>query len=217
MYHSAGPSIFQRIEIESLINVLKLINGEWVALDNTQRYQSLMQLLTFPHVGIKQSLLQQLCQQLCQHSSGFGQHLSQYAAAISDISSFQQRRLQSRAKIWQQLEALGHKKRITTDLAYKILEGYIDDVQLLKILRNMSLNTQQTEEQILAMQGFVTYLKQQKVTVSKGCEHIEQLQHKRSHQDNRHQQGVLISTSHRTKDWSGRWYLCRAYDAVLAI
>ena len=198
-YHSEGPSIFQRIEIENLIHVLTLINGEWARNDSTQRYQHLLQLLTFPHAGIKQVLLQQLCQQLSQHDSHIGEHFARYAATISDISPFQRRRLLQRAHTLQHLEALAAKKGAQTLLAHKVLDGYINDVQLLKSLRSMSLNAQQTEEQILAMQGFVDYLKQQKLTVAQSCEHITQLQHKRLNQDPKHQQGVLISTSHRTK------------------
>ena len=192
-YSCDGPSLFQRPEIATLISAMTLASGGFAAMEPDLRQPHLHQLLTLPHIGLKHHHIDCLCQQLtdCQHR--VGQTLGKLARSITGISDFQASKLASRAELWSWLEHNGGKYP-----AHTLLSGYIQRADMYDSIRSMSLNDQRTQEQILAIRGFVRFLKQLNQPTGQCCEHIADL-HARRQQRQRTRHGITLSSCHRAK------------------
>ena len=192
-YCCDGPSLFQRPEIATLISAMTLASGGFAAMEPDLRQQQLRQLLTLPHVGLKHHHIDWLCQQLtdCQHR--VGQTFGKLARSITGISDFQASKLASRAELWSWLEHHGGKYP-----AHTLLSGYIQRADMYDSIRSMSLNDQRTQEQILAIRGFVRFLKQLNQPTGQCCDHIADLMARRQ-QRQRARHGITLSSCHRAK------------------
>ncbi len=192
-YSSDGPSPFQRPEITTLMDAMTLATGGFAGLAPDLRQQQLYRLLTLPHVGIKHHHIDWLCQQLQHSEQNIGQTLGKLARQITDISNFQAGKLAKRAELWSWLEQSGAEHP-----AHTLMSDYIQRSDLYDSLRSMSLNDQRTQEQILAIKGFVRFLRQLNLPTGQCCQHIvdlvarrQQRQHARS--------GITLSSCHRAK------------------
>ena len=192
-YSSEGPSLFQRPEIAALMAAMTLASGGFTALTPDLRQQQLQQLLTLPHVGLKHHHIDGLCRQLKGCQQNFGRTLGKLASRITGISDFQAGRLASRAELWSWLEHNGGKHPTHT-----LLAGYIQRADMYDSIRSMSLNDQRTQEQILAIRGFVRFLKQLNQPTAQCCEHIAGLIEKRQKRQ-RTNHGITLSSCHRAK------------------
>ncbi|USE34247.1 ATP-dependent helicase [Endozoicomonas sp. SCSIO W0465] len=196
-YRSDGPSLFQRPEIESLIDAMTLASGGFADLLPEVRYHKLARLLTLPHIGLKQQPVDWLCQQLKDESHQLGKTLGKLAPKINDISDFQARKLTQRAELFTWLEHSASKLK-----AHTLIAGYIQRSELYDSLRSMSLNEQRTDEQILAVKGFHRFLKQLNEDTAHCCQHIAALIEKQKQQKNQRQRsghGITLSSCHRAK------------------
>ncbi|WP_257282753.1 ATP-dependent helicase [Endozoicomonas sp. SESOKO1] len=199
-YHSDGPSLFQRPEIESLIDAMILASGGFADLLPEVRYHKLARLLTLPHVGLKQQPVDWLCQQLKDESHQLGKTLGKLAPKIKDISDFQARKLTQRAELFTWLEHNGSKHK-----AHTLIARYIQQSEIYDSLRSMSLNEQRTDEQILAVKGFHRFLRQLNLDTAHCCLHIAELiekqkkQKKQNYQGQQSSQGITLSSCHRAK------------------
>ncbi|WP_066016674.1 ATP-dependent helicase [Endozoicomonas atrinae] len=196
-YSSDGPSLFQRPEIESLIDAMTLASGGFADLLPEVRYHKLARLLTLPHIGLKQPHIDWLCQQLKDQSHQFGKTLGKLAPKIKDISDFQARKLTQRAELFTWLEHNGSKHK-----AHTLIATYIQQSEIYDSLRSMSLNEQRTDEQILAIKGFHRFLKQLNENTANCCLHIAELIEKRKQQKSQRQRsshGITLSSCHRSK------------------
>ena len=192
-YCCDGPSLFQRPEIATLISAMTLASGGFAAMDPDLRQQHLQRLLTLPHIGLKHHHIDWLCQQLsdCQHH--VGQTFARLVSSITGIRDFQASKLASRATLWSWLEDNGGKLP-----AHTLLTSYIQRADMYDSLRSMSLNDQRTQEQILAIRGFVRFLRQLNQPTGQCCEHIDDLIERREkRQRTRH--GITLSSCHRAK------------------
>ncbi|WP_419535578.1 ATP-dependent helicase [Endozoicomonas sp.] len=196
-YSSDGPSLFQRPEIESLIDAMALASGGFADFLPEVRYHKLARLLTLPHVGLKQQHIDWLCQQLKDENHQFGKALGKLAPKIKDISDFQARKLAQRAELFTWLEHNGSKHK-----AHTLIATYIQQSEIYDSLRSMSLNEQRTDEQILAIKGFHRFLKQLNEDTANCCLHIAELIEKRKQQKSQRQRsshGITLSSCHRSK------------------
>ncbi|MFK0573681.1 ATP-dependent helicase [Endozoicomonas sp.] len=196
-YTSDGPSLFQRPEIEALIDAMTLASGRFAELEPDVRYHKLVRLLTLPHIGIKQHHIDWLCQQLKLNHDQFGKAMKKLTPQLKDISDFQANKLNDRAELFIRLEQTGHQQK-----AHKLIATYIQQSGIYDSLRSMSLNEQRTEEQILAIKGFHRFLKQLNEDTVNCCWHIDTLiekQKKQKSQRQRTHQGVTLSSCHRAK------------------
>ena len=192
-YVSDGPSLFKRPEIAVLIDGMMLASGEFATLNDDDRYQKLTRLLTMPHIGLKQQYVDQLCQRLKTCTNDFGAALSTFATTLTDITKFQARKLRRRGELLTWLEQNGQQRK-----AHTLIAHYIEHSELYDSLKSMSLNGQRTDEQILAIQGFLRFVTQLDQETGACCEHIREL----IEQQRTHQQascGITLSSCHRAK------------------
>ncbi len=199
-YISDGPSVFLRPEIETLICALKMAGGLMPLYEADVRGQLLMKMLTLPHLGIKNQLIQQIVSQLQVLETGYGRAMEAMAQKIPGISDYQINKIKDRAQVLHFLEGAGQ-----TESAVKLLITYIQQTELYDSLRSMSLNDQRTEEQILAVKGFQTFMKQLDRDARTCCHHIDTLierQRKRntgkSNADSNNK-AITLSSCHRAK------------------
>ncbi|WP_062269747.1 ATP-dependent helicase [Endozoicomonas arenosclerae] len=199
-YQCEGPSLFDRPEIAALIAALKMASGELQHFNSTARADVLTQLFTLPHLGIKAALVQQLVGSLQELDHNWGKMFGQNASRITGISDYQRQKLYDRAEVLVTLE-----KTSGQDLAAHVLQRYIQRTELRESLQSMSLNDQRTEEQLLAIDGFLSYLKKMNFSVHDSCLHLEELKSKQTvqsrsqRQSNKPAEQIIISSSHRAK------------------
>lgn len=200
-YSCDGPSLFDRPEVAAIIAALELAGGQFPLMDVQERSERLFKLFTLPHLGIKNGLIQSLVQQLQPHDQSFGQHLAHCTESMAGLSDYQRKKLFSRAKVLQYLERQGSKETPVT-----LLEHYIRRTELKESLESMSLNDQRTEEQLLAIDGFLSYLRQLNLDTAASCYHIEDL--KQARKERKHPQSaqsrLTLSSCHKAKglEWS---------------
>ena len=192
-YCCDGPSLFQRPEIATLISAMTLASGGLSAMNPDLRQQQLHRLLTLPHVGLKHHHIDWLCQQLTDCQQNIGKTLGKLASSITGISDFQASKLASRAELWSWLEYSGGKHP-----AHTLLSSYIQRVDMYDSIRSMSLNDQRTQEQILAIRGFIRFLKQLNQPTAQCCQHINDLIERRQKRQ-RTSHGITLSSCHRAK------------------
>ncbi|WP_422133999.1 MULTISPECIES: ATP-dependent helicase [unclassified Endozoicomonas] len=205
-YQCEGPSLFDRPEISALIAALRMASGELQHLNPAVRSEILTSLFTLPHLGVKAALLKQLVARLQEQDQQWGKELGQLAGKVSGISDYQGQKLYDRGEILQLLEKTSDQQP-----AAELLQGYIQRTELRESLQSMSLNDQRTEEQLLAIDGFLSYLRKMNLTVGESCLHLDELRSKQktpsrtSGQQTAHgTEQIVISSCHRAKglEWS---------------
>ncbi|MET4694770.1 ATP-dependent helicase [Endozoicomonas lisbonensis] len=195
-YRHDGPSLFERPEIDALMAALELNSGQFHFMSIDQRQKRLQRLLTLPHIGLKTHLTEQLVNNLKRLEEGYGKALSLYSEHITGISDYQRKKLAIRGKVWSYLEKSGD-----SETTVRLLNNYIIQTELRESLQSMSLNDQRTEEQLLAIDGLLAYIRQFNASPSECYQHIVSLKQKnrersRSRSDN---QLITLSSSHRAK------------------
>lgn len=192
-YSSDGPSPFQRPEIATLMDAMTLASGGFAEMAPELRQQTLFRLLTLPHVGIKHHHIDWLCQQLAHCGQGIGQTLGTLVDKITDLRNFQASKLARRAELWSWLEQCG-----AGHPAHTLMSGYIQRADMYDSIRSMSLNDQRTQEQILAIKGFVRFLRQLDLPTGQCCQHIVDLVERRQQRQHA-RSGITLSSCHRAK------------------
>ena len=198
-YTSDGPSLFQRPEIETLLLVLKMAAGLFPLYESDLRAKHFTRMLTLPHIGLKNHYIDQIVQQLSTMEEGYGEQLSLIATRLHGISQYQLDKLQARAAVFKVLERNGHK-----DTAGQLLSLYIRESELFENIRSMSLNEQRTDEQILAIEGFLKFIRQLNEGARDCCFHADDLierhqQRKISKMSGDNNKVITLSSCHKAK------------------
>ena len=196
-YFSDGPSLFDRPEIAALVAVLELASGKLAFMSEHDRVLRLKRILTLPHVGVKSIWVDQIVERLKKLEQGFGHALADCSKSIHPISDYQLNKLQERARILRYLENSANKQS-----AAELLKTYIAQTDFRESLESMSLNEQRTQEQFLAVDGLLSWLKGLRHSVYDGCHHIQDLRHKRqkpANQQRKKKETLLLSSCHKAK------------------
>ncbi|MRI34774.1 hypothetical protein EOPP23_17470 [Endozoicomonas sp. OPT23] len=194
-YHNEGPSLFERPEIVSLIAALELSSGQFQFLDVDGRAKRLYQLFTLPHLGIKTQIINELIAAIQMHGQDIGKVMANSIELIRGISDYQRKKLYNRAKILHNLELQGQKKPPA-----ELLQDYIRSAELKESLQSMSLNEQRTEEQLLALDGFLQWLRGSARSSGEAIELIRQLRdRKKQGKQSKNRAQLTISSCHRAK------------------
>ncbi len=194
-YHNEGPSLFERPEITSLIAALELSSGQFQFLDVDSRAKRLNQLFILPHLGVKTQVINELIAGIQMHSQDIGKVMSNSIQSLTGISDYQRKKLYNRAKILHNLELHGNQKTPA-----ELLQDYIRGSELKENLQSMSLNEQRTEEQLLALDGFLQWLRGSARSSIEAIELIRQLRdRKKRGRKNKNKAQLIISSCHRAK------------------
>ena len=199
-YHNEGPSLFERQEIISLIAALELASEQFSFFDVDARAQRLFQLFTLPHLGIKNQVIHQLIATIQMHGQDIGKVMANSIELLTGISDYQRKKLLNRARILNNLETQSKNKPPA-----ELLQDYIRSAELKENLQSMSLNEQRTEEQLLAIDGFLQWLRGATSSCAEAIELIRQLRdRKKQGRQHSHSAQLTISSCHKAKglEWS---------------
>ncbi len=180
-------ALFTR-EIQTICAILELAAGRFSDMPAAARQQRFEQILRFPHIGLKEFQLRQLCQTLAAQPTGWGTLLEQMA--LPDLNKIQSIKLDRTAKLFRRIEG-------KAGTAADIIRFYIQESDLYEGIRSLAMTHESAEERIGTIKGFVRYLHSLKLPSQETLIHLEELRERAGRQN--HQQGLLLSTMHRTK------------------
>ncbi|MCP5163126.1 MAG: ATP-dependent helicase [Hahellaceae bacterium] len=195
-----GRSALASKEVEALIGVLALASGELSLATPEVRHRAFERLLRFPHIGLKDSLMQPLCNVLAQRNSGYGEILENWID--KDLIQIQRMKLQRTGRLWTSLLNGSSAASRVSDL----LRAYIEQTELYAGLRALALTHEAAEEQIGRVEGFLRYIESVQKPLPELLVHLrilrEQALKPRTELSGRGaplRDALLISSIHRTK------------------
>ncbi|WP_348701291.1 ATP-dependent helicase [uncultured Marinobacter sp.] len=183
----AGKGALFSREVEAIIALLTVVSGRLAARPELDRRALARQLLRFPHVGLREPELDSLAQFLAGFTDGWHERL--LAMDFSALSAPAARKLRALGDALAQLR--GFRGPAAT-----LLRRYAEATELFEGLRSLALTHESADERIDTVEGILNYLKGLDVNGEDALEHLLALKRQASE---RADQGVLLSTIHRTK------------------
>ena len=184
-----NKSVFSSVETQCIVTILELASGSFYSHEQAIRYDKLLLLMKFPHVGINETQIGHLANTLSQLEYNLGSTLK--ALIPSDLHKIQQLKLERFSNALTFLESRPHELKRT-------LLNYFIETDLFESIRTMSLSHDHAEEKIAMIQGIYRYLIKQQTLVSEALDFLNHLQTAHQHQQTRAGL-VLLTTIHRSK------------------
>ena len=183
-------ALFTR-EMDSLMHLLALAAGEYrePASETAflERRQLFQQLLRFPHCGLKEPELNAVADRLAGFSCDWGQLLQ--SMDTGNLKPLPARKLRRLGEALEAAEA-------TPLPAHRIIEDYASATELFEGIRGLALTHETADERIGTVTGFQRYLATLDVDATTAIQHLREL---KAHAGSSEQNGVHLSTIHRTK------------------
>ena len=183
---SGKGALFSR-EVQAIIALLMVVSGRLHQLPDSDRLDLARQLLRFPHVGLKEPELENLAQFLAGFDSDWHERL--LAMDFNALAPMAARKLKKLGEVLMQLR--NYKGPVAG-----LISVYADHTDLYEGIRSLALTHDSAEERIDTIQGFRDYLKSLDVDAAGALYHLKALKQQAGEQ---REQGVLLSTIHRTK------------------
>src|SRR5690554_8720 len=183
---SGKGALFSR-EVQAIIALLMVVSGRLHQLPDSDRLDLARQLLRFPHVGLKEPELENLAQFLAGFDSDWHERL--LAMDFNALAPMAARKLKKLGEVLMQLR--NYKGPVAG-----LISVYADHTDLYEGIRSLALTHDSAEERIDTIQGFRDYLKSLDVDAAGALDHLKALKQQAGEQ---REQGVLLSTIHRTK------------------
>ncbi len=179
-------ALFSR-EVDAITSLLLVVTGAIGQTPEADRQNIARQLLRFPHVGLKEPELNHLAQFLAGFGEGWGERL--LAMDFEALSPMAGRKLR---KLGETLVALARFRGKVSEL----IRQYADKTELFDGIRSLALTHETADERIDTITGFQHYLDSLDVGADEALAHLRTL---KSQARNSRDEGVLLSTIHRTK------------------
>lgn len=189
----AGKGALFSREVQAITALLKVVSGTLERLPEDDRLELARLLLRFPHVGLKESELEQLARFLAGFTSAWHERL--LALDFGALAPMAARKLRKLGEILQQLR--GYSGPVAG-----LITVYAEHTDLYEGVRSLALTHDTAEERIDTIHGLREYLKGLDVDAEGALVHLKALRQQAS--EKRAGGGVLLSTIHRTKglEWS---------------
>ncbi|MDX1757763.1 MAG: ATP-dependent helicase [Marinobacter sp.] len=183
----AGKGALFSREVQAITALLQVVAGHLADLPDADRLDIARQLLRFPHVGLKETELDQLAQMLAQFREGWGQRL--LALDFSAWTPVVGRKLRALGEILVKLA--GYPGPVAA-----VIRRYAEHTDLFEGIRGLALTHETADERIDTIKGFQRYLAGLDVGAAEALTHLKAL---KAQAGQTRQTGVLLSTIHRTK------------------
>ncbi|MEX0605850.1 MAG: ATP-dependent helicase [Marinobacter sp.] len=183
----AGKGALFSREVDAITGLLQVVTGTLGQTPEADRQTIARQLLRFPHVGLKEPELNHLAQFLSGFGEGWGARL--LAMDFDALSPMAGRKLR---KLGETLTALSHFQGKVSEL----IRQYADKTELFDGIRSLALTHETADERIDTIIGFQYYLDSLNVGAEDALAHLRTLKNQAR---NSRDEGVLLSTIHRTK------------------
>ncbi len=185
-------------EVEALVHVLELACGALAHRPVSTRLTVFERLLRFPHIGLGDAQLAPLCQFLAQANGNYGAILEAWSDPA--LLQIQKTRLARTARAWRQLEQAGPTV-VNGRVASELLSQYCQQTELAAGLQTLAMTHEAAQEQLGRVEGFLRYLDVVSLPLPALLTHLSLLRQQalapQAHASD--QNGILISTIHRTK------------------
>ncbi|MBR9872012.1 MAG: ATP-dependent helicase [Gammaproteobacteria bacterium] len=183
----AGKGALFSREVQAMTALLMVVSGRIKQLPDSDRLDIARQILRFPHAGLKEPELENLAQFL----AGFGEswHERLLAMDFDALQPMPARKLRKLGEVLAQLN--GYKGPVAG-----LIRIYAEHTDLYDGIRSLALTHDSAEERIDTIQGFRDYLKSLDTDAGGALDHLKALKQQAGAKAD---QGVLLSTIHRTK------------------
>ena len=183
----AGKGALFSREVQAIISLLMVVSGRVSQLPDADRLDTARQLLRFPHAGLKEPELDNLAQFLAQFTEDWHERL-----LAMDFDALQPMAARKLRKLGEVLAQLQQYKGPVAGL----ISVYAEYTDLYDGIRSLALTHDSAEERIDTIQGFRDYLKSLDTDAEGALDHLKALKQQAG---TKTEQGVLLSTIHRTK------------------
>lgn len=187
-------SVLHIQEINALLGILRLANGSLFSQPEIELAQSLRDVFSIPHLGLKQNIIDGLCARIAANPQDAVRFIRE---AADNLPEFQVKEVYQRANLWNQITSMGSCTPET------ILTTYLVDSFLVERVRKMTAFSDDAEEKIEAIHGFIAYAKASMLGLPEFIAHIDQLRQNEQDQVSENTDCLLITSIHRSKglDW----------------
>ncbi|MBY6033720.1 ATP-dependent helicase [Marinobacter daepoensis] len=183
----AGKGALFSREIQAIQALLLIVTNRLGTLAESDRLDIARQILRFPHVGLKEPELDNLARFLAAFDQNWHERL--LSMDFDALTPMAARKLKKLGDVLQQLNQYRGP-------AAGLIRVYAEHTELYEGIRSLALTHDSADERIDTIQGFHSYLRGLDVTADGALDHLCALKQQASEQQN---QGVLLSTIHRTK------------------
>ncbi len=184
----AGKGAFSNPDVRHILFLLELAGGRCATMSVAQRRERFQGLLRFPHVGLKDEILQRLADAASQHGERWGDHL--LAALPEDLHALQKFKLRRCARLWNLLPTLRGK-------AVDVLREYAAETELLRGIRDLALTRESGDERVNNVNQMIGYIDTLGLTCRDALAHFDQLAQRAA--DTASNGGLTLATIHKTK------------------
>ncbi|GHD42429.1 DNA helicase-2 / ATP-dependent DNA helicase PcrA [Marinobacter persicus] len=183
----AGKGALFSREVQAITALLRIVTGQTRQLPDLDRLELARQILRFPHVGLKEPELENLAQFLASFDGDWHERL--LAMDFDALAPMAARKLRKLGEVLGQLRS--YKGPVAG-----LISVYAEHTDLYEGIRSLALTHDAAEERIDTVQGFRDYLKSLDVDAAGALDHLHTLKQQAGE---KRDQGVLLSTIHRTK------------------
>jgi DNA helicase II / ATP-dependent DNA helicase PcrA len=183
-----GKGALANREVNQVIALMELASGRLLEYPFKERLGFFVQLLRFPHIGLKDDSLRELANGLAQQEGYWSDYLLHWMPA--HLHALQKRKIRTTAMAWQKLTSGKHTS------AHK-LANYIKDSELIKSMTELALTYEVAEERIQHVLGMERYLKALKLPPLETLQHFDELEKQAKSQQK--STGLVLTSMHQTK------------------
>lgn len=183
----AGKGALFSREAQAITALLTVVTGRLENLPTEDRLELARQLLRFPHVGLKESELEQLARFLAGFDNGWHERL--LALDFGALPPVAARKLRKLGEVLEQVS--GYSGQVAG-----LISVYAEHTDLYEGVRSLALTHDSAEERIDTIHGLRQYLKSLDADAAGALAHLKAL---RQQAGEKQSGGVLLSTIHRTK------------------
>ena len=183
-------SVLDRWELQIFWLLLEIAGGRFQQRSEEQRRDTWLHILTTPYPKVKRQVLESVAAQAAKAEQDFGEAL---AAAIPDeLSRWQVQQIQARAEIIADAEHINQH-------AWRLLNNYVEQTNLEDGIADSAFSAQQVEDKLQTIKAFVRFMRDSGQSSRDGWDYLQQLKAQRLQQTREGQQGVHLTSIHKSK------------------
>ncbi|MBS52857.1 MAG: DNA/RNA helicase [Oceanospirillaceae bacterium] len=183
-------SVLDRWELQIFWLLLEIAAGRFQQRSEEQRKDAWLHILTTPYPKVKRQVLESIASQAARAEQDFGEALS--AAIPDELSRWQVQQIQARAEIIADAEHINQH-------AWRLLSNYVEQTDLEDGIADSAFSAQQVEDKTQTIRAFIRFMRESGQSSRDGFDYLQELKTKRLQQTREGQQGVHLTSIHKSK------------------
>ena len=181
-------SVLDRWELHIFWLLLEIAAAKFSDRSQSEKEQAWLHILTTPYPKVKRNVLEQIAKRVALADKEFGEALIE--AIPDELSKWQREQLEARAAV------IANAEHINTS-AYRILQDYIDESELLQGIEDSAFSAQQIEDRKQTIKAFIRFIKDSQQSSRAAHDYLLELKQQRLQQENN--TGVHLTSIHKSK------------------